>query len=220
MFESKMRIRFLKEGSSPVFGHLYIGKEVVAPKKTALQMIKMGHAEEVSAEADAKKKAAAKVEKKPATKAEQKLIDAQIARVSEFFKAADVKISEESTDDLTVLTLVNEDGAVIISGPLHDLVKNMDDHFAALLGSSVQPALFTLKDGTELNLGAVVRQAFNESGVASVDEWNALAEDARESFIAEVVKKLPLKKPADKEKETGHAGNSRGSKAASKGKSK
>lgn len=59
----------------------------------------------------------------------------------------------------------------------------------ALFGSSVQPAIFLLKDGSTMQLGDVVRTAFERSGL-TVEKWNKLAQDKREKLIADVVAEL------------------------------
>lgn len=59
----------------------------------------------------------------------------------------------------------------------------------SLLGSSVQPASFELSDGSVLSLGDVVGRAHAASGL-SVEDWNALEDNAREALIAENVDKL------------------------------
>lgn len=66
----------------------------------------------------------------------------------------------------------------------------IDDNF--LLGSNVQPATFKLSDGSELQLGEIVRRAKGISGLQTAKEWNALTDDQREVFIAGEVAKLDL----------------------------
>lgn len=58
-----------------------------------------------------------------------------------------------------------------------------------LLGSNALPASFELPDGTVLTLGDVVGKAHEASGL-SVEDWNALEDNAREALIAETVDKL------------------------------
>ena len=60
-----------------------------------------------------------------------------------------------------------------------------------LLGSSVQPDIFYLKDGTKKQLGDIV-QAACETSELSVDDWNALSENEREIFIQAEVDKLDI----------------------------
>lgn len=64
-----------------------------------------------------------------------------------------------------------------------------------LLGSSIQPSMFKLADGTELQLGEVVRRAYAASGMATVKGWNALPADTQEHYIRVEVDKLDLAKP-------------------------
>jgi len=45
-----------------------------------------------------------------------------------------------------------------------------------LLGSSIQPATFALKDGTTLQLGEIVRRAFVLGGCGTARRWNELVE--------------------------------------------
>lgn len=63
----------------------------------------------------------------------------------------------------------------------------------SLIGSSVQPAHFTLEGGDQMQLGDVVAEAHKRTG-ASVAEWNALPDADRESIIQSVVDELPLAK--------------------------
>jgi hypothetical protein len=58
---------------------------------------------------------------------EDALIEEQIAMVTEFFKAHEVTIAQEGDEALTVLSLLDEKGEEIISGPLHDLVEKMNE---------------------------------------------------------------------------------------------
>jgi hypothetical protein len=71
-----------------------------------------------------------------------------------------------------------------------------------LYGSSVQPSTFTLADGSTMQLGDVVRQAFEASSL-NAKQWNDQANETREELIAAVVGTLKLvpEKPAD---ETGN----------------
>ena len=59
----------------------------------------------------------------------------------------------------------------------------------ALFGSSVQPSSWKLDDGSTVQLGDVVRQAFEKSGLTEA-AWNALPQDDREEKIAEMVKEV------------------------------
>lgn len=54
---------------------------------------------------------------------------------------------------------------------------------AGLLGSSVQPSVFTI-GGTQVQLGDIVRAAHVATSL-SVAEWNELAADVREGLIAD-----------------------------------
>ncbi len=78
---------------------------------------------------------------------------------------------------------------------------NEDD--LCLLGSSVQPSIFTLQDGTEVQLGTVVQEAFKRSGLKTAKEWNTRAEPLNEKAIAAVVAELPLKKAAPVDHQAG-----------------
>jgi len=51
-----------------------------------------------------------------------------------------------------------------------------------LNGSNIQPSIVKVA-GFELQLGQVVRAAWQKSGL-TVEDWNALSDDAREAFIA------------------------------------
>lgn len=72
-----------------------------------------------------------------------------------------------------------------------------------LYGSSTQPSLIKRPDhvdeatgetieGETVQLGTVVRHAFELSGIATVDEWNGLTDDAREAFIVAGLRDLQL----------------------------
>lgn len=71
---------------------------------------------------------------------------------------------------------------------------SQEEQESFLLGSSVQPAVFELKGGEVVPLGAVVAQAHALSGL-SVKEFNALPEEEAEALIAAVVAELDLKEP-------------------------
>ena len=66
----------------------------------------------------------------------------------------------------------------------------------SLYGSSVQPSTFELEDGRTLQLGDVVRQAYEDSDAESVEDWNTLSDEAREVAIQAVVDTLALKSAA------------------------
>lgn len=78
-----------------------------------------------------------------------------------------------------------------------------------LVGSSVQPSTFKLADGTELQLGDVVRRAYEASGMATAKEWNDLPGETQEHFIQAEVDKLDLAKP-EKPEGTGDGANIHG----------
>lgn len=59
----------------------------------------------------------------------------------------------------------------------------------ALYGSSIQPAGWTLPDGSTLQLGEVVAEAHKLSG-KTVEAWNKLAQDKREKLIADMVAEM------------------------------
>jgi hypothetical protein len=68
----------------------------------------------------------------------------------------------------------------------------------ALFGSSIQPSHFELEDGTTVQLGDVVRQAYEDySDAQTADEWNAIPEETRDAMIQAVVNTLNLKTAAD-----------------------
>lgn len=60
-----------------------------------------------------------------------------------------------------------------------------------LLGSSVQPDIFYLRDGATKQLGDIVASAC-ETSELTVDEWNDLTEEEREVFIQIEVDKLDI----------------------------
>lgn len=59
----------------------------------------------------------------------------------------------------------------------------------AIYGSSKQPESWTLADGSVLELGTVVRVAFERSGLTEA-KWNKLKQDDREDKIAAVVAEM------------------------------
>ncbi len=58
-----------------------------------------------------------------------------------------------------------------------------------LIGTGAQPASWALPDGTVLQLGTVVAEAFKRSG-ATIKHWNAAPQEARDAEIALVVKEM------------------------------
>ncbi len=73
-----------------------------------------------------------------------------------------------------------------------------------LIGSSTQPAKFTV-DGLELSLGDVVSVAHAESGL-SIEEWNNLTQDERETRIAGALASIEKEAAAEKRKRDAAAG--------------
>jgi hypothetical protein len=66
-----------------------------------------------------------------------------------------------------------------------------------LLGSSVQPAILVDKDGAEVQLGTIVQEAHERSGL-TVEEWNKLAvdkPDEQEALLQAVVDEMGLTDP-------------------------
>lgn len=61
-----------------------------------------------------------------------------------------------------------------------------------LLGSDHQPAVFVDPEGNEVQLGEVVRSAFEASGVADGHAWNDLSSEAREQHIQDVIDNCDL----------------------------
>lgn len=74
--------------------------------------------------------------------------------------------------------------------------EESDDDVSGLIGSSIQPSTFTLRDGTILSLGDIVRAAVENSGLTN-KKWNEADQDTREHFISEVVAGLDLQEPAE-----------------------
>ena len=60
---------------------------------------------------------------------------------------------------------------------------------SSLFGSSKQPSSWKLEDGSTLQLGTVVQEAFTRSEL-SEEAWNAQPQDAREEAIAAVVAEM------------------------------
>lgn len=67
-----------------------------------------------------------------------------------------------------------------------------------LLGSNVLPANIELAEGVSVQLGEVVRQAFEHSGL-SIADWNALEDGDREAELAAVVRELQSAAEAEAE---------------------
>ncbi|WP_285301967.1 hypothetical protein [Stenotrophomonas maltophilia group sp. Smal13] len=74
----------------------------------------------------------------------------------------------------------------------------------SLLGSNVLPANIELADGVSVQLGEVVRQAFEHTGLTAAD-WNALEEGDREAELAAMVRELQSRAEADAEAKKGEA---------------
>lgn len=60
-----------------------------------------------------------------------------------------------------------------------------------LNGSNTLPALIEIADGKSVQLGDVVRQAFEKSGL-SVEAWNALAETDRDGLLSQTIEVMKL----------------------------
>ena len=69
-------------------------------------------------------------------------------------------------------------------------LKPLDPQDApSLFGSSIQPATWTLADGSVLQLGAVVAEAHKRSGM-TVEGWNAQSQGDIEKHISDVVSEM------------------------------
>lgn len=69
-------------------------------------------------------------------------------------------------------------------------LKPLDPQDApSLFGSSIQPASWTLGDGTVLQLGTVVAEAHKRSGM-TVEQWNSQSQDDIEKRISDVVSEM------------------------------
>ncbi|MCJ8005694.1 hypothetical protein MU483_13555 [Staphylococcus aureus] len=73
-----------------------------------------------------------------------------------------------------------------------------------LVGSNVLPANIELAEGVSVQLGEVVRQAFEHSGL-SIADWNALDGDDREAELAAMVRELQSVAEAEAEAKKGEA---------------
>lgn len=82
----------------------------------------------------------------------------------------------------------------------------------SLLGSNVLPANIELAEGVSVQLGEVVRQAFEHTGL-SVADWNALEEGDREAELAAMVRELQSRAEADAEAKKGEAAAAEAEKA-------
>jgi hypothetical protein len=85
-----------------------------------------------------------------------------------------------------------------------DKDKDPAPSFSGLIGSSIQPAKFTV-DGLELTLGDMVAVAHAESGL-SADDWNKLTQDDRETRIAGALASIEEEAAAEKRKREATAG--------------
>lgn len=74
----------------------------------------------------------------------------------------------------------------------------------SLLGSNVLPANIELAEGVSIQLGEVVRQAFEHTGL-TVADWNALEEGDREAELAAMVRELQSRVEAEAEAKKGAA---------------
>ncbi|WP_329914041.1 hypothetical protein [Stenotrophomonas sp. SMYL86] len=74
----------------------------------------------------------------------------------------------------------------------------------SLLGSNVLPANIELADGVSVQLGELVRQAFEHTGL-TVADWNALEEGDREAELAAMVRELQSRAEAEAEAKKGAA---------------
>lgn len=96
--------------------------------------------------------------------------------------------------------------AVAIPPKVTTLIEVHDQPAAdVLLGSDVHPAVLTLDNGDEVQLGDVVQQAFNASGL-SLEEWNAQDEDDRHARIDDQLDVLNGVKPESEEGEESDEG--------------
>ncbi|HFJ9668285.1 TPA: hypothetical protein ACGW1F_004438, partial [Stenotrophomonas maltophilia] len=73
-----------------------------------------------------------------------------------------------------------------------------------LVGSNVLPANIELVEGVSVQLGEVVRKAFEHSGL-SIADWNALDGDDREAELAAMVRELQSVAEAEAEAKKGEA---------------
>ncbi|MBH1873560.1 hypothetical protein I5W30_04835 [Stenotrophomonas maltophilia] len=73
-----------------------------------------------------------------------------------------------------------------------------------LLGSNVLPANIELAEGVSVQLGEVMRQAFEHSGL-SIADWNALDDGDREAELAAMVRELQSAAEAEAEAKKGAA---------------
>ncbi len=81
-----------------------------------------------------------------------------------------------------------------------------------LVGSNVLPSNIELAQGVTVQLGEVVRQAFEHTGL-TVAEWNALEEGDREAELAAMVRELQSRAEADAEAKKGEAAAAEAEKA-------
>ncbi len=75
---------------------------------------------------------------------------------------------------------------------------------ASLVGSNVLPPTIELAEGVSVQLGEVVRQAFEHTGL-SIADWNALDDSDREARLAATVLELQATAEADAEAKKGEA---------------
>lgn len=75
--------------------------------------------------------------------------------------------------------------------PITEGAKTFEE--ISLIGSSVHPSTFELEDGTIVQLGHVVREAFKLAQPATPEQWNEMPQEEREIWIQEVVDAMPLK---------------------------
>lgn len=70
----------------------------------------------------------------------------------------------------------------------------------ALVGSSILPALITMSEGHEIQLGDVVSATFERSGLTA-EEWNAQDDAVRESLLNAEIEIIKASKAAEEKAE-------------------
>lgn len=112
-------------------------------------------------------------------------------------------------------------GNAVVQGWLKGKILTADGGKASapaqesLVGSNVLPTNIDLAEGVSVQLGEVVRQAFEHSGL-SIADWNALDGDDREAELAAMVRELQSRAEADAEAKKG-ASTDDGEKAKASG---
>jgi hypothetical protein len=112
--------------------------------------------------------------------------------MSEQVPTVKVKMKGDKSKETFVINMTdfNKDKHEMVKGEELPPLKPLDPaQKESLYGSSKQPSSWKLDNGSTVQLGDVVRAAFEKSGLTE-EQWNAIPQDDRESHIAAMVKEM------------------------------